>query len=83
MDKPADKPVDKPADKPVDKPADKPVDKPADKPVDKSADKIAEQHALPNTGENSRVANSIVTVGYGLLAMIGLAGFFTKRKETK
>lgn len=62
---------------------DKPADKPADKLVDKSADKIAEQHALPNTGENSRVANSIVTVGYGLLAMIGLAGFFTKRKETK
>ena len=75
--------IDKPADKPADKLADKPVDKPADKPVDKSADKIAEQHALPNTGENSRVANSIVTVGYGLLAMIGLAGFFTKRKETK
>jgi len=80
-DKPVDKPADKPADKPVDKSANKPVDNPADKPVDKSADKIAEQHALPNTGENSRVANSIVTVGYGLLAMIGLAGLFIKRKN--
>ena len=57
------------------------MDKPADKPVDKLADKPAEQYALPNTGENSRVANSIVTVGYGLLAMIGLAGLFVKRKN--
>ena len=49
--------------------------------MDKPADKPAEQYALPNTGENSRVANSIVTVGYGLLAMIGLAGLFVKRKN--
>ena len=44
-------------------------------------DKLTGQQVLPNTGENPRVANSIVTVGYGLLAMIGLAGLFVKRKN--
>lgn len=68
-------------DKPADKPADQPADKLANKPADKPADKPAEQLALPSTGENPRVANSIVTVGYGLLAMIGLAGLFVKRKN--
>lgn len=37
--------------------------------------------ALPNTGDNSRVARQLALGGYGLLASLGLAGFVVKRKR--